>query len=332
MQTTGTIRIIENPKYTKEEVELQRLQKQMINCLNDGTFEKGLKIALEAIDRFPERPTLTHSWAVDFLMSLGRKKKAMEALEQGFRRGAWWSPKLLISSVKEVEDHPAFSKILKIGEERFKKEKQHAEAELIVRTPKAYSDENVYPLLLVLHGAYSSNFDSEPYWVSILDRRRLFLASLQSSQIVSGSHHVWDDEDIALRDVENAYSMLAERYQIDPSKVILAGISHGAEIALVSIFSSRVPARGFISVIPSVGAFIKKFVKSSSLHNEGRRLRGCIVAGEKDPRYSNTKVVYEFLRKIGVSMQFYSYPELNHSVPDDFHQVLAKSVKFILDE
>jgi len=304
----------------------------MIDCLNDGAFERGLKIALDAIDRFPEKPTLTHSWAVDFYMSLRRKKKAMKVLEQGFRRGAWWSPKFLKMNLKELEDHPAFPKILKIGEDRFKKARRHAEAELIVRTPKECFDGKLHPLLLVLHGAHSNNFDSEPYWLSIPDRKRLFLASLQSSQIVMGNHFVWDDEDIALRDLENAFSMLVKRYRIDTTKVILGGISAGAEIALVAIFSNYVPARGFISVIPSVGAFVKQFVKRGSLQDKERSLKGCIVAGEKDPRYNKTKVVYEFLSKKNVPIQFYSYPELGHSIPDDFDQVLTKSIKFILEE
>ena len=303
----------------------------MMDCLNDRAFQKGLEIALEAIDRFPEKPTLTHSWAIDFYMSLGREKKAMKLLEQGFRRGAWWSPKFLSASLKELEDNPAFPKILKLGEERFNEVKQRAQAELIVRTPDDYSGDKTYPLLLVLHGAYSNNFDSEPYWLSILDTKRLLLASLQSSQIVSGNHHAWDDEEMALRDVENAYSALSKRYRIDTSKVILGGVSHGAEIALIAIFSNRVPARGFISVILSVGAFIQQFVKSSSLQNKKRGLKGCIVAGEKDPRYNNTKAVYEFLSKKGVPTQFYSCPELGHSIPDDFDPMLAKSVGFILE-
>jgi len=305
----------------------------MMACLNDDAFERGLKIALKAIDHFPEKPTLTYSWVIDFYMSLGKEKKAMEVLEQGFRRGAWWSPKYLRSELEELEDHPTFSRILKLGEERFNEVRQHTEAELIVRTPKEYSIERMYPLLLVLHGAFSSNFDSEPHWQSVLDKRRLFLASLQSSQVVSGNHCVWDDQDMALGDVEAAYSVLAERYPIDASKVILGGISHGAEIALIAIFSNRVPARGFISVIPSVGAFVQQFVKSNSLQNHRKRgLKGCIVAGERDPRYGNTKAIYEFLSKKGVSIQFYSYPELSHSVPDDLDQKLDKSVRFILDE
>ena len=337
LQTRRTIRILENPNYGNKDVELLSLQNQMLDCMIDGAFEKGLKIALDAIDRYPEKPTLTHSWAVDFYMSLGRKKKAMEVLEQGLRRGAWWSPKslrssLMSTSLKELEDYSAFSKILKIGEKRFKKERQHARAELIVRTPKEYSDEKMHPLLLVLHGNHCNTLDCEQYWLSILDRKRLFLASLQSSQIVSGRHFVWDDRDIALRDVESAYSMLAEQYRIDTSKVILGGISAGAEIALIAIFSNRVPVRGFISVIPSVGAFVQRFVKSDSLQKIERSLKGCIVAGEKDPGYNNTKLVYEFLSKKSVPIQFYSYPELGHSIPDDFDQVLAESIKFILEE
>ncbi len=332
LQTRRAVRILENPKHKSKDVELHNLQRQMIDCLNDGAFQKGLKIALEAIYRFPEKPTLTHSWAIDFYTSLGRKKKVMKMLEQGFRRGAWWSPKYLRLELKELEDDLTFSEILKIGEERFNEAKQRAEAELVVRTPKEYSDEKMYPLLLILHGAYSNNFDSEPYWRSVLRRRRLFLASLQSSQMVSGNHCVWDEEDVALRDVESAFSVLVERYPIDPSRVILGGISHGAEIALIAIFSNSVPARGFISVIPSVGAFIEQFVKRSSLKHGEKSLKGCIVAGEKDTRYKNTRVVCEFLSKKGVPTRFYSYPELSHSIPDDFDQTLAKSVRFILEE
>jgi predicted esterase len=332
LQTHRTAKILETPEYTSKDIELHSLQKQMLHCLNNGTFQKGLRIALEAIDHFPEKPTLTHSWTIDFYMSLGRKEKAMKMLEQGFSRGAWWSPKYLMSETKELENHPAFSKILKQGEKRFNEEKQHAQAELIVRTPKKYSNKKMYPLLLVLHGAYSNNFDSEPYWLSILDKKQLFLASLQSSQIVSDHHHVWDDQDTALKDVENAYSTLKEHYRIDNSKVILGGISHGAEIALITIFSNRVPAKGFISAIPSVGAFTQQFVKNNSFQNKEKGLKGCIIAGEKDPRYNKQKAVNEFLNKKGIPTQFHSYPELGHSIPDNFDQVLAKSIKFTLHE
>jgi predicted esterase len=332
LQTHRPVKILENPEYTSKDGELHSLQKQMLYCLNDGTFQKGLEIALEAIDRFPEKPALTHSWAIDFYMSLKRKKKAMKMLEQGFRRGAWWSPKYLLSETKELEDQPTFSKILKAGEERFNEERQHAQAELIVRTPKKYSDKKMYPLLLVLHGAYSNNLDSEPYWLSILDKKQLLLASLQSSQIVSGHHHIWDDQDTALKDVKNAYSTLKEHYRIDKSKVILGGISHGAEITLITIFSNRVPTKGFITAIPSVGAFTQQFVKNNSLQNKKKDLKGSIVAGEKDPRYNKQKTVHEFLNKKGIPTQLYSYPELGHSIPNDFDRILTKSIKFILQE
>jgi hypothetical protein len=332
LRTRGTVRILENPDHRKKDAELQSLQKQMEDCLSASDFERGLEIALGAIDRFPERPTLTHSWAIDFCLPLGRKRKAMKVLEQGFDRGAWWSPKILRSNLSELKDHQDFPRILKMGEDRFRKAEQIAEAKLIVRTPKEPSDGTRHPLLLVLHGAHSNNFDCEPHWLSILDSKRLFLASLQSSQVVMGDHYVWDDREIALREIENAYSMLTERYRIDTSKVVLGGISAGAETALFAVFLNRAPAKGFISVIPSVGAFIKEFVKNNSLPSIGTDLKGCIVAGEKDPRYGNVKIVYEFLSRKGVPIRLHSYSELGHSIPNDFDQVLVKSTEFILEE
>jgi hypothetical protein len=42
------MRILENPTYDTDEVELHRLQKQMTTCLNNGALEKGLTIAMDA--------------------------------------------------------------------------------------------------------------------------------------------------------------------------------------------------------------------------------------------------------------------------------------------
>lgn len=66
MQPHRAVRILENPKHSPKDVELHNLEKQMIAYLNDGAIQSGLEITLETIDRFPEKPTLTHSWTIYF--------------------------------------------------------------------------------------------------------------------------------------------------------------------------------------------------------------------------------------------------------------------------
>ena len=330
MLTDDRIKLIENPKFSKEDIAFQKSQKRMDEAYEHGAFEKGLQIALDAIERFPEKPTTTHLWAASFYASLGRTEETLSVLNQGFQRGAWWSADFLIGEFEDLKDHPTFSRLREAAQEKLEKEKKPAKPELVVRTPTEYSDNKRFPLLLVLHGANSNNADTEPHWTRVQHKRQIFMAFLQSSQPVSSDHYVWNNKETALRDIESAYSTLESLYSIDTSKVILAGISAGAEIAMIALFSGRVSAKGFIAVIPSTGTFIERFVKPDSLASEMNGVKGCIIAGEKDPRFSNTKIIHEFLTKKGVAVQLYSYPELGHSVPEDFDHALTKSVRFVL--
>lgn len=327
-----TIRLLHNPQKKRENTELQNLQKLIERCLDAEEYERGLQISLDAIKQFPERPTLTHSWALDCLLSLGKKRKAIEVLEHGLHHGAWWSPKLFKTDWKGLEDQPGFHEILEVLRRRFAEETAVSKAELIVRTPEKYSLEKDYPLLLILHGAYSNNENSQHAWMSILKKRPILLAFLQSSQIMSSEHFVWDNEDRALRDVKSALSIVLRNYRINSSKVILGGVSRGAEIALLSLFSGSTRTDGFISVIPSVGAFMKRFIEKASPMKKKDFVRGFIITGEKDPRHPNTKIVYKFLKEQGIACQFYPVSETGHTIPENFDMILNRAINFVLKE
>ncbi|MFX0185747.1 MAG: alpha/beta hydrolase [Candidatus Hodarchaeota archaeon] len=327
------IKIIENPIYSEKEKEFLVIQNQMLDYYEKKHFEKGLEFVLEAKDRFPENPTLIFSWLISFLEALGKKdEKLLETMEEACNRGAWWSRKALFEILEKQKDHPKFKKIAESGEIRHKKALASARAELLVRTPKNYRAKDNLPSLLVLHGRYASNENSEQYWKNIVDKKDIILASLQSSQMISGAHFVWDDNTIAFEDLQYASKILVEHYRTNPSNMILAGISQGAELALIALFSGLIPATGFISMIPSVGNFSNQFISSGSLRNVAEKVKGCIIAGENDPRYDKTKNIYQFLINNGITCQLYSYPGLDHQIPDDYNQILLKSVNFILGE
>jgi predicted esterase len=331
--TFDRIKIIENPIYSEKNKKFLAIQNQMEDCYEKKHFEKGLEVALEAKDRFPGNPTLIFSWLTFFLEALGKKdKELLELMEEACNRGAWWSKKAMLEILEKQKDHPKFKKIADLGEMRQKKALVDVKAELLVRTPKNYGAKNNLPSLLVLHGRYASNENSEQYWKNIVDRNDIILASLQSSQMISGAHFVWDDEIIAFEDLKCAYEILVERYGTDPSNMILAGISQGAELALIALFSGCIPATGFISMIPSVGSFSNQFISGNSVQNIVENIKGCIIAGEDDPRYDKTKTVYQFLINNGIACQLYSYPGLGHQIPDDYNQILLKSINFILGE
>ena len=191
-----SIDLQENLKYSEREVEFFNLNKQMMEYYVNDLFQEGLELALESAKRFLEIPCHTYSWITAFYQSLGKKEETIRALEEGTSQGAWWSKTAIKEGFQELKKHPKFPKILELQEKRSIEEESRAKAKLLVRTPKSYTTKKHYPLLLVLHGTYDSNATSEPYWKNSLEEKEILLASLQSSQMITGCHFVWDNVDV----------------------------------------------------------------------------------------------------------------------------------------
>ncbi|MHA1967813.1 MAG: alpha/beta hydrolase [Candidatus Hodarchaeales archaeon] len=295
------------------------VEAQMMECEENGLYDKGLKLAIDSIDRFPENPTMTYSWMALFYVLLGKNKKSLQTLAEGLTKGAMWSPPFLEEGFQGLKDHPRFLEILELTRKRFSHNKDPDQAELLVRTPKSYSTSKKYPLLLVFHGRFDCNASNDIHWRNIIEQKEIILALLQSSQMQSGNHFVWDEENKAFEDLRRAFAILVRKYPIDTSKIVLAGVSQGSELALVALFSGFVAATNFISVIPAFGGFSYQLTDEDSLQ-----------VGEQDPRFSRTKTFFELLRENGVECQLFSYPELGHQIPNDFDQVLIKAVDFVL--
>jgi enterochelin esterase-like enzyme len=326
------IKLHENPRLDPRKDEMARLEAQMTECEEKNLYNKGLKLARDSIARFPENPSFTYSWAAIFDILLGGNDKALQTLANGLANGAVWSPPFLEDGFQGLKDHPRFLEIVELARKKFSQHTDLSQAELLVRTPKSYSTAKQYPLLLVFHGRFDSNAANDIRWRSVLEQKEIILALLQSSQMQSANHFVWDEENKAFEDLQRALAVLLERYSIATSKIILAGVSQGSELALVAHFSGLAVATGFISVIPAFGGFSYQFTDENSVRNNKGNVRGCIIAGELDPRFSRTKSFSELLSENGVDYQLFSYPQLGHQIPDDIDEVLIRAVDFVLQE
>ncbi len=320
-----------NPRYKRSAIEFQDLQKKVFKCYFSQNFKAGLKIALDARYLYPESISKTTFWIACFYTLLGENEKALEALEEGKKDGAWWTRNLLLSEqdIKELRKHPRLLNIAEFGDERFNKEKTNSNSKLLVRTPKPYNENKKYPLLFVLHWRGGNNTEFEVYWNKVLEQNEIILCLLQSSQLSGDNQFCWDDERKGLLELQQSFFSLKKKFKIDLSKIILAGASQGARLSLTALLSDLIPASGFIYAFPSIGdsnAFFNNFKNVKSLHS----LRGSIIAGQRDNFYKENKLLCEILINRGVECQFFSYPELGHLFPDDFDLILKKSVDYIL--
>ncbi len=152
---------------------------------------------------------------------------------------------------------------------------------------------------------------------------------MQSSQISGDNQFCWDNERKGLSEMQQSFLLLRKKFNINLSKIILAGASQGARLSFTALLSDLIPASGFIYAFPSIGdsnAFISNFKILKPLQS----LRGSIISGQRDNFHGENKLLSEILINNGVECQFFSYPELGHVFPDDFDLILKKSVKYIL--
>ena len=112
----------------------------------------------------------------------------------------------------------------------------------------------------------------------------VIVAVVQSSQPYSADSYSWNDLDRSQKDVIDVLTKLKSRFPIDNERVILAGFSQGAALAIYLALARPFSCRGFIgicpapTVTPSHAQEYASFLRASN----ARGLKGWIISGEKD--------------------------------------------------
>jgi predicted esterase len=185
--------------------------------------------------------------------------------------------------------------------------------------------------MIALHGRDTNDVDFAEDWKRAM-ANGVVLAVPRSSQLGSiGTFH-WDDLEKSEREISVAYSRVQKTYNIDAGKVILAGFSQGAALAIYLALKKRVPCLGFIVVSPSLSISPKGSEEWPNLmrSGSGRGLRGWFFVGDQDPRFRELKAVYAELVDRGLQCRFLVAEGVSHAYPPDFESKLTSAIEFVL--
>ena len=169
-------------------------------------------------------------------------------------------------------------------------------------------------------------------WHDLINHREIIVASLQSSQETSKSHFNWDNREKSIEDLRNCLNFLKEKYSIDNSQVIVAGVSQGIDIGLISYFAKEIVASGFIGIIPSVYYLDNEFIEKGKIKQIKDKIRICFIVGEEDPRCQRTEKVTKVLMKKGAETKFISCVEVGHYYPENYNSLILEAVDFVLEK
>ena len=311
----------------------------MFQFYRDKRYSEALGVAVEAAEKFPEYRARTSFWVACLRSRTGNPDEALKGLREALQAGVWWAQdSFRDSDLDPVRTRPEFTSILEQNQHLMQSAAKTAEHELLVEKPAATGKS---PVLVVLHQRYGERPDVTAFnWMSALSRG-IALAVPWSSQVYAPDGRCWDNLEVAEKDAFWVYSKLRNDEEIDLGRVVLAGFSQGAALAIYLTLKRSFPCRGFVAIAPSdwvvpesqraverdrPSPAFASFIRSS----DPRGFRGRIIIGENDPFLRKAEFLKDEMVRHGLDCNWTVERGMGHEYPKEFESELGKALDFVL--
>lgn len=306
---------------------------EVMQFYREQAFDKALDLLTREGDRFPEEEANILYLRSCMAARVGQNDLAIQVLDDALDKGLWWSEFVMreTPSWKPLQGMPAFEHLVEVF--KAKEEEAQTDASYITREPEGgCSDERPCPVLVALHGNLDNAGTALHGWRALASMGWL-LAAVQSSQVMAANGYVWNDQDVAVRDIKEQFAKLSKQYTIDTQQIIVAGFSLGGETALRVALTGAIPVRGFILLGPG-GPTVDEPEGWLPLieQAQGSGLRGYILIGEEDRGIEQEAIrtLVKMLNEHNIPCELELLPNLRHEYPPDFAPSLSRGLAFIL--
>ena len=295
-----------------------------------GEYMQALDLLSREGKKFSARAGLVSMWATCLMARVGDTGGAVGTLRDALASGYAYSPVALRSDedLTSLQSLPEFEELVAASETRYQQLAEKAAPELTLHEPEGFPQP--WPLLIALHGNESSAADSGYRWQTATEQGWL-VALPQSSQVgfMNGSY-VWNDYDKAKYELSGHFAQIRQQFQIDPSRIVLAGFSKGAQTAAKLALCGDLPADRFIALEGWMGEpDIEAWTKAAAAGG-ARGVRGVLMDGAENlPFLLAGEQIAKVMQANGVTLSRVLVATRRHTFPQDFSQVLTKALEFL---
>ena len=179
---------------------------QIFDLYNDRKYREALEVAFQAKEKFPKRHAKTSYWIGCLQSRLGESKEALQTLEKASKDGIWWPDQALLMEpdLEPLQSRPEFKAILAESQRLKQRALLTAKPGMIVLTPRSFSPEEKYSLIIALTPRVGHPGEFAEHWNGARSQGFL-LAVPHSSQPISSEEYCWDDPERSEHDVALAY-------------------------------------------------------------------------------------------------------------------------------
>jgi len=313
----------------REFASYKEMREYLGQLFDQKKYEEAAVLLESVLDRFPDNVLANTFNLAAARLYLGDTDKAVQALEEGHRRGVFYGTWDFGAEIwDKVRNLPRFEVFLKTNQARIEEAQKKASLKIEAEMPAGFDPAKKYPLFIALHGGGEALAEFKPSWTSPRLRGEFITVYVQSTQVASMKGFHWQDAAVTRRDLEAAYKKIVDQYPVDTGRVVIGGFSSGGFGSLLAAFKDFFPVRGFVVLCPEPPTTIGD---EDILAAKARGLRGTLLTTEADQRVDGQRALMDRMEKLGLPAVFHLTPGIGHWYPEDFESLLDGALGRIFD-
>jgi len=277
-------------------------------------YDAVIDLARSGEQLFPDMiPNLLY-WKACALARLQETDEVLYELNSALKGGLWLSQMLLRNSpsFQPLQGQPDFEDLASRSAKMETAAHNAVPSLLVIKSPTLQPP---YPIVLALHENASTNQIAARQWAPVATNGWM-LALPRSSVAAWKDAYSWTES--AEDEVMAHYESLKNSYALDERRLILAGSSMGASVAVQLALSGKIPAKKIIAVNP----YLPDIEEWQFWENPpaAGSLTGYVFAGADDQSIPLDKlpILVEKMNAAGLSCRLEIIPGLDHRMPEDW--------------
>ena len=295
-----------------------------------GNFTRAKEYLLSRMDEFPDRWFYLSKELVHIHEKTGEYEKNLSLFDLGHRKGFFYFLHPALPRFKPYLEFPGFEDLTNADRKLYEDALSRSSTHYRVDLPADLRPGQTYPLFIIFHGGNSNLQKVTEHWHETFLESSYIRVYLQSYRYFDSDTYTWRSgdprSDADLRDI---FRELAGTYPVDTGRVVVAGISAGANYAIGMALRGVIPVTGFIAFCPGLPSELDSMMSPSVLRSD---VRGYLVGGEFDFYRESQLRLLERFDGIELRYEYVLEKGMYHQYPRDEAGYIRKGLRFIFPE
>lgn len=203
-------------------------------------------------------------------------------------------------------------------------------AEPVVVLPEGYDPNKPHPLLIAMHGYGGEPQNFSRAFAKTCGRRGYILCCPYGPVVMGKAAFHWGDgeqDGLAERRMIESIKLMRTKYNIDTSRIVLAGFSQGGYMSYLLGLKHSGLFRGAVPIAGRYDTLINRYLERAAGHG----IKYYILIGELEPegrRQSNLEAMRHIMAA-GISVSLNAYSGVGHAFPGDPNFELGRALEWI---